>query len=270
MSENVEAIDGEDEGAADDVRTRQRSTIGFPYSDYEAAVAVALAIHGNVGHGDCSATSQLAAWMDQSPKSSSYRSQLAAARLFGLIESNDAESYHLTDLGRRVVDQSQARQAKAEAFLRVPLFRALYDKYKGHVTPPSAALEREIAALGVSEKQKGRARQVFESSAQQTGFREQGPNKLVLPAVLVKDADPAKQANANDGNTGGNGGNGGGGTTGLDLDPLLLALLQKIPKQGEQWPATKRLRWFQTFAMNVSQVYDEDDSAVEITVTLQS
>lgn len=53
---------------------------------------------------------------------------------------------------------------------------------------------------------------------------------------------------------------------GLNLDPLLLALLQKIPDQGQEWPSEKRLRWFRTFAMNVSQVYDEDDNPVELKI----
>jgi hypothetical protein len=55
----------------------------------------------------------------------------------------------------------------------------------------------------------------------------------------------------------------------LDLDPLLLALLQKIPNRGESWPIEKRLRWFRTFAMNVSQVYDNDDDPVELRVSVE-
>lgn len=55
---------------------------------------------------------------------------------------------------------------------------------------------------------------------------------------------------------------------GLDLDPLLLALLQKIPINGQEWSAEKRLRWFRTFAMNVSQVYDEDEDPVELKIEL--
>jgi hypothetical protein len=45
-----------------------------------------------------------------------------------------------------------------------------------------------------------------------------------------------------------------------------LALLRKIPPKGESWPADKRLRWFKTFAMNVSQVYDEDNEPVELKI----
>lgn len=268
MVDNSTPVDSSESDQGDEGRTRQRSTIAFPYTDFEGAAAVAAAIHGNVGHGTCSAAHQLAPWMNQSPKSSSFRTQLAAARLFGLIESDNAESYRLTSLGTRVVDPAQVRVARAESFLKVPLFAALFEKYKGTVTPPSAALEREIAALGVSEKQKARARQVFESSAEQTGFREQGANRLVLPAVVVpppsQHQETAHPRNA--GNSGG--GHAHGAHVDLDLDPLLIALLQKIPPQGEAWPADRRLRWFRTFAMNVSQVYDLEEDPVEISLSL--
>lgn len=265
MSENVTPIESpaNEEVADGDAKSRQRSTIAFPYMDYEDAAAVARAIHTNVGHGRCSASGQLASWMGQSAKSSGFRTQMATARLFGLIESDDADSYRLTELGRRVVDHDQARGAKAEAFLRVPLFKALYEKYKGGVTPPTAALEREIVELGVAEKQKARARQTFEASAAQAGFREQGQNKLVLPGIAVN-LDTARQQDS-----GRKGPDDPDGPSDLSLDPLLIALLKKIPQQGAQWPADKRLRWFKTFAMNVSQVYDEDDEPVELEISLR-
>ncbi|MYN45009.1 hypothetical protein GTP23_07990 [Pseudoduganella sp. FT93W] len=266
MNASVEPIDGDGGDSADDPKGRQRSTIGFPYTDFDAAASVARSIHDHVGHGTCSASAQLASWMGVSSKSSGFRTNLAAARLFGLIESDNAEAYRLTTLGTQLADPQQSRMAKAEAFLRVPLFKALYEKYKTGVTPPNAALEREIASLGVAEKQKARARQVFESSAQQTGFREHGPSRLVMPAVVMK---PETQAVSEQGKGGGGGGNNSAGTVvNLDLDPLLIALLQKIPPQSEAWPAEKRLRWFRTFAMNVSQVYDDDAEPVEMDIGL--
>jgi hypothetical protein len=268
MTENVAQSEVAEGDRAEDGKTRQRSSIAFPYTDYDGAAAVAAAIHGNVGHGTCS-TAQLAPWMNQSVKSSGFRTQLAAARLFGLIDSEGAESYRLTPLGTKVADPAQARAAKADAFLSVPLFAALFNKYKEGVTPPNAALEREIVALGVSEKQKARARQVFENSAQQTGFREHGPNRLVMPAVMVLPprTGEAGSGSGGGGGEGGGGGNGGGSNIGLDLDPLLIALLQKIPGQGEEWPKDRRVRWFRTFAMNVSQVYDPDDDPVELNIS---
>jgi hypothetical protein len=267
MAENTAQIDDLEDEQSEEGRTRQRSTIAFPYSDSESATQVAAAIHGNVGHGTCS-TAQLAPWMDQSAKSSGFRTQLAAARLFGLIDSDGPESYRLTPLGIRVVDPAQTRVAKAEAFLKVPLFAALFEKYKAGVIPPSAALEREIAGLGVSEKQKARARQVFESSAQQCGFRDHGVNRLVMPAVMVPPPAASNTGSVGNGSGGrGGGGNGDGPTVGLDLDPLLIALLQKIPPQGDPWPKERRLRWFKTFAMNVSQVYDGEDDPVELNIS---
>jgi hypothetical protein len=263
MNENMEPLVHEDEEDGEEGK-RQRSTIGFPYSDYESAAEVATAAHGNVGHGNCS-QGQLAAWMQQSAKSSGFRTQLAAARLFGLIESDNPESIRLAELGRRVLDPAQSRAARAEAFLKVPLFKALYEKYKDGVVPPTAALEREIVGLGVSEKQKARARQVFESSSIQSGFREAAPNKLVMPAVVI--APPARER---EDKGGGSGGSGDGFD--LGLDPLLMALLRKIPKTGSgaaDWSAESRLRWFRTFAMNVSQVYDDDANPVELEIKLK-
>jgi len=62
----------------------------------------------------------------------------------------------------------------------------------------------------------------------------------------------------------------GGGDDGLDslsLDPPLIALLKNIPTSGE-WPAARRVRWFRTFAMNVSQIYDGDNEPVEMKINL--
>jgi hypothetical protein len=76
------------------------------------------------------------------------------------------------------------------------------------------------------------------------------------------------------GNGGGTGsGSGGGDGEGieLDLDPLLIALLKKIPSTEKGGSGPNRLRWFRTFAMNVSQIYDADDNeAVEMKIELES
>ena len=65
-----------------------------------------------------------------------------------------------------------------------------------------------------------------------------------------------------------NGGDGSDGT-GFGLDPLLIALLKKIPPVGSDWPGPQRVRWFRTFAMNVSQIYDADNDPVEMKIDLE-
>jgi hypothetical protein len=129
------------------------------------------------------------------------------------------------------------------------LYRAIYDGHRGGVIPPTAALEREIAGFGVAEKQKDKARQVFERSADQAGFFEQGRNRLVMPGIANGAREEEKPRDEE---------TGGGGGDSLELDPLLLVLLKKIPSAASEWPAEQRVRWFRTFAMNVSQIYDND------------
>lgn len=159
----------------EEAQGRQRSTIQFPYEDLNSAMELVEALHGNVGLGDCD-DDQLAAWSKQSPKSSGFRIQLAAARLFGLLTTEGGKN-KLTELGASVMDPNQSRAAKAQAFMNVPLFKAVFEKYKGGVLPAqAAALEREIAGLGVSDKIKARARVKFEKSAEQAGYFEHGKN----------------------------------------------------------------------------------------------
>lgn len=261
MSENSSIKKGAEIGNKTSVRGRQRSTIGFPYVTMPDVEKLAQAIHSHVGNGSCE-DGQLAAWSSQSAKSSTFRMQIAAARLFGIIET-EGDGYRLTALGRQIMDPASARSAKVEAFLNVPLFKALYESHKDGVLPPPAALEREIADLGVSLKQKDRARQVFERSAENAGFFESGKNRLVKPAVTGKTniPDPPQSTIKTRGNGGGDGNS-------PNLDPLLTALLWKIPPTGEAWDAEKRLRWFKTFAMNVSQIYDNEGDPVEFDIRL--
>ena len=65
------------------------------------------------------------------------------------------------------------------------------------------------------------------------------------------------------------GGSGGDGTGELGLDPLLIALLKKVPTPDNGWPGPNRVRWFRTFAMNVSQIYDGDGEPVELKIELE-
>jgi hypothetical protein len=72
----------------------------------------------------------------------------------------------LTDLGKRIVDPETHDGARAEAFLRGPLYRAIFDRYRAVKLPPDPGLESEMVGLGVSTKQTERARQILQRSAQ--------------------------------------------------------------------------------------------------------
>lgn len=231
--------------------------------DLNEAVTLAKAIHSNVGTGTCSAE-QLAPWVKQSPTSSGFRSRLTASRLFGLINTERSEALSLTDLGKLVVDSKREREGRAKAFLSVPLYSAVHDKFKGTVLPPTTALEKELVGLGVASTLSDTARRVFERSAEQAGFFDAGRDRLVMPGFVPSGQEtPPPDPTTNPGG----GGGGGDGLDNLGLDPLLIALLKKIPTGGD-WPAAQRVRWFRTFAMNVSQIYDDDDKPVEMKIDL--
>lgn len=256
---------------AEDAEGRQRSTIAFPYNDLGNAAEMAQAIHNQVGAGDCD-DAQLAAWTNQSPKSSGYRTQLSATRLFGLLESSAGGRYRLSQLGRMLVDPSRTREARSRAFLNVPLYSAVFEKYKGGVIPPPAALERDMEALGVAPKMKDRARRVFERSAEQGGFFEHGRNRLVMPGIAARDDAPPppppgdtedEGSNGKGKFKGGSGGGGGPGDQFPDLNPFILGLLQTLPPPHSEWAAQDRAKWLQT-AANIFDLIYKGEGGIEI------
>lgn len=261
--ENVTNVQDAALDKGDDGDARQRSTIGFPYNNLNDAIEVAQAVHTNVGTGDCE-DSQLAAWLKMSPKSSGYRVQLSAARTFGLIETV-AGSHKLSALGRMIVDPKREREARMKAFLAVPLYIALYNKYKGGVMPPAAALERDIAGVGVAEKQKERARQIFERSADQANFFEHGRDRLVMPGVTSGGEAPdtnTEKGNQGGGGNGGTGGTGGGNELPPGVDPIIQGLLVRLPKAGAVWPDAERKLWLQLLEGSFKLIYKDGPDKV--------
>jgi hypothetical protein len=245
-----------------DVGKRERSKIVFVYNDLEGALDLASTLQARAGT-TCE-VKQLASWMNQSADGGTFRSILAAARTFGLVETQQG-SISLTTLGRDALDDSRRQSALVEAFLKVQLHNAMYEQYQGYALPPPAAIERQMEALGVPTKQKERARQTFTKSAQFAGYIDPQTGRFIKPATAVA-PPPLPNSNAPKGNTGGGGG--GGDNDALDLDPLLMALLKKIPATGAGWPKEQRVRWFRTFAMNVSQIYDDAETAVDLKIDI--
>ena len=154
--------------AAADAPKRIRSEVEFPYTDLQSAVELAQTIHEKAG-SSCD-TDELAVWMGQTATGGTFRTRLGAARMFGLIETGQGRAT-LTQLGRDVLDGSGTERAlRVTAFLNAELFNMMYDKFKGGVLPPPAAIERQMGELGVSPRQLERARQTFTKSAQYAGF----------------------------------------------------------------------------------------------------
>jgi hypothetical protein len=246
---------------------RSRSTIAFPYGDLDDALEVVRAIHSNAGNS-CS-LDQLGAYLGHdSVKSGAFRTKVNTARMFGAIETS-RNNVALTQLGHRLIDPQQERQARAEAFLRVPLYNSIFERYRGRGTlPPDLGLENELVSLGVAQKQKDKARQAFQRSAGQAGFFAHGRNRLVMPAGA---GVPVDQPDGGEGDDGGDsGGNGGGGgytppppppPPTRDLHPFIEGLLETLPKTGEEWSGPDQEQWLATAKNIFALIYKNPKKA---------
>ena len=129
MGDTAETVTETDETAATGTgRKRERSQIEFPYSDLERSVDLATVLLREGGQAKIEQT-QLAVAMDQSANGGTFRGRVGAARMFGLIETEQGK-VGLTPLGLRATDEQSAPAAKAEAFLNIPLYKAMFDRYQ--------------------------------------------------------------------------------------------------------------------------------------------
>jgi hypothetical protein len=167
--------------------------------------------------------------------------------MFGLIDTSNGR-LTLTQLGRDILPNSGAEAAsKVSAFLNVELFAAMYEQNKGNVLPPPPAIERQVEQLGVSPKQKERARQTFTKSAVHAGFIDQASGRFVKPGIASREEpDRSRQKRG-----GGNGGDGDEPT----LHPLIRGLVDSLPQQGETWTLQDAADWLEAAAVNLRIVY---------------
>jgi len=231
----------------------QQSTVEFPYFDLNSVVAIAKAIHENAG-ASCT-LDQLAAYLKQSI-SGPFRTRVSNARMFGITENEKGE-VRLTGLGRLIADPKTEAQARADAFLNVELYKKLFDKYRGYALPGAKGIEGEMKVQGVAPKQADKARQTFMRSAEQAGFFAHGEDRLVRPAgpgTKPIDAPKGKDGKPEGENRNGGGGDGGGGPD----DPLIAAVIQKLPKAGP-WSADDRVNWLKLLAMAFQATYGQED-----------
>jgi hypothetical protein len=252
-----------------DAAKRERSTILFPYQDLGDAIKVAKGVH-TLGGTSCQ-IDQLAAQLGHTITSGAFQQRLNTARIFGLL-TNSKGMVTLTPLGTQIVDPQQQKAAKVESFLSVPLYKKVYDQFKGASLPPSSGLEATIVGFGVSAKQKETARRVFQRSAELAGFFEIAKDRLTYPSLKGggESTSPAlgddehKAADSKKKTHNGDGGNGGDGH-----HPLIEGLIKALPESGADWPLEARRKWLQAAAMNFDFVYtDPTDSQATIKVSL--
>lgn len=245
---------------------RERSTIGFSYTDLDAAVELVRGVH-SAGGNACD-YDQLAAELKMEAKGGGFRLRVSGAQMFGLV-TYERGRISLTDLGRQMLDSPQERAARVAAFLTVPLYAKVYEQFKGSPLPPQAGLERAIEAMGVGGKVKDKARQVMLRSAKQAGFLDAAPDRLVKPASRQESAVDKPTGNAEGGNdsaTGRAGGPAGGEGGGRD-HPLIQGLLMTLPAPGSEWSADERVNWLTMASSIFTMIYKGGQAKIQISMT---
>jgi hypothetical protein len=236
--------------------TREQSQIGFPYQDMEAGIVLAKAILG--GGGVAVTREQLAGLMGLQANSGNFVTKVATARLFGLV-ANVQGKYELTSLGFAILDEKRSRQAKAEAFLTVPLYKRAYDEFRGKQLPPRPhGLEQAFVKFGVAPKQKSHARWAFDKSARQAGFFSAGEDRLIEPIMgAVSQIDtgrsqpderddapdnPRRQTNDRTDEMG-------------NFHPFIQGLIDTLPEPETNWAVEGRAKWLQAAAHIFDLIY---------------
>lgn len=240
-------------------RINERSGIAFPYLDLDDAVEIAKHLYSRSAINSCP-LDELAAEMKQTTTSGSFRLKTTTAGVFGLVEKDGRSAIKLTELGCRLVSPDGETDAKASAFLQVPLYNQIYEKYKGKLLPPTKALEREMQILGVSSKQTDKARLAFQRSAKQAGYFNSGEDRLVrprvtasagaLPETLDQVAADAPLGEHESIPRRRNGSGGGGGR-----HPFVEGLLETMPEPGTVWTIEGRAAWLEAAANIFTLMY---------------
>jgi hypothetical protein len=203
---------------------RLRSTIAFPYGSLRDAEVIADVLHQS--WGGSASPDQIAGSLNTKPRGGTFRNRLGAARIFGAVNVARGK-VTLSDLGHRLVDPSAKKAARVEAFLTVPLFKAIYETYEGKSLPPDGGLEQKIAELGVSVKQTSKARQSMQSSAKRAGFFDTTKGRLVKPPV----------GSTPGGSSSHQGRDGNGSTSQQTADDPLITLWMTLLDDGGSWSA---------------------------------
>jgi len=244
------AVAAEHDGpAADSSAKRQRSSIAFPYVPLDDAVEMVSKVEAR---GHRCRVEELAADLDQRMTSGAFRSRLSAGRMFGITEGVRGD-VSLTDLGQSILNPETRPAALAQAFLNVPLYKAIYEKFAGGKLPPDQGIEAEMVRLGVPTKQVQKARQVLARSAQTADYFRSGRDRLVRPPASsipgVHSPSPAPEKSAAP----------QADAAPMGDHPLIRGLVAKLPAEGERFTAKQRKRWLDAARVNLELIYAADD-----------
>src|SRR5258706_8876561 len=244
---------GSGDAFRDDPGARERTRIAFPYVPLHDVIEMVQKVEAR---GHRARVEELAADLDQQRTSGAFRSRLSAGRMFGTTETVRGD-VSLTDLGRSFLNPDTRPGALVQAFLNVPLYGAIYEKFATGKLPPDQGIEAEMIRLGGPRKQVQKARQVLVRSADTAGFFRAGRDRLIRPPVSIiatghcdapapeKPPVPPPEAAP------------------MAEHPLIKGLVAKLPPEGERFTPQQRKRWLEAAKVNLELIYAGEEEDLE-------
>lgn len=180
-------------------RTRVRAEHRYPVYDLESSIEVARRIRERAG-GTASAD-QIASFFDySSTRSGAFLTRVSSAAMFGLIVS-ERGAYTVTALAQTIIAPelpgTSDAAARYAAFMSVPLYGLLVERYRGQQLPPEVGLRNTMeTAFGMPRSRTQVAYRVFMDSAAQAGFfdaRGGQRTHLVQPVIAEPSINPGDQ-----------------------------------------------------------------------------
>jgi len=156
-------------------QSRVKAENRYPVYDLNDSIAVARTIRDQ--GGGATDLPHLASYLGYSTtKSGAFITRIAAARLFGLIENRErfvapTALAHKIMMPERPGDEDV--MARFDAFLNVPLYRNLYERYKPTQLPPEMGLRNAMEThYGIPRGRTQLVYRVLMDSAEQAGLFE--------------------------------------------------------------------------------------------------
>ncbi|HEX2825668.1 MAG TPA: hypothetical protein VHP37_04930 [Burkholderiales bacterium] len=171
----------------DRVGIRQISTARFPYYALSDSLDVAKTVHFTLG-GTTTLDELAAALGYAGTNNGAFKSRVAAARIFGLLEKS-GNRFSITDLARSIlmpVYEWSAKESLVEAFFNVELFQRVFEEYRGKQLPTEAGMKNALkTAFGITPGVVDRAYRVLMDSADTARFfdaRGGARTHLIVPS----------------------------------------------------------------------------------------
>ena len=168
-------------------RGYHRAALRYPYYSLTDSLVVAKVIHER--GGGIASNDQIAALLDySSPKNGAYLNRVSAARMFGLITRGEG-GLRLTPRTTAILMPTYAmdrQRALIDAFLEVPLFKAVFDETSGQPLPPEFGLKNMLRTkFNIGPSTIDVAYRTLMSSAEDAGFFATRGNRthLILPVI---------------------------------------------------------------------------------------